>query len=109
MSEALEEAIARIRDAGYFQYRSGCPVHVSDAFIGVLEAAGIRISMDGKGRWVDNVFVERLWRSLKYEEVYLKAYEIGGGGAVEHRQLVPILQSQSQASGSGSADARSGL
>jgi len=37
--------------------------------------AGIRISMDGKGRWVDNVFVERLWCSLKYEEVYLKAYE----------------------------------
>ena len=47
----------------------------SEAFTGVLKAAGIRISMDGKGRWVDNVFVERLWRSLKYEEVYLKAYE----------------------------------
>mgnify|MGYP001557110714 FL=1 len=47
----------------------------SEAFSGVLKAAGIRISMDGKGRWVDNVFVERLWCSLKYEEVYLKAYE----------------------------------
>jgi putative transposase len=40
----------------------------------VLKDAGVRISMDGKGRWVDNVFVERLWRSVKYEEVYLNAY-----------------------------------
>lgn len=41
----------------------------------MLKQHGIRISMDGKGRWVDNVFVERLWRSVKYEEVYLKAYD----------------------------------
>ena len=41
----------------------------------MLREHGIGISMDGKGRWVDNVFVERLWRSLKYEEVYLKAYD----------------------------------
>ena len=41
----------------------------------MLKHNGIRISMDGKGRWVDNVFVERLWRSVKYEEVYLKAYD----------------------------------
>lgn len=47
----------------------------SEAFTDTLKAAGIKISMDGKGCWVDNVFVERLWRSLKYEEVYLKAYE----------------------------------
>jgi putative transposase len=47
----------------------------SEAFTGKLKAYQIQISMDGKGRWVDNVFVERLWRSLKYEEVYLKAYE----------------------------------
>jgi putative transposase len=47
----------------------------SDDYIDVLKAAGIDISMDGKGRWIDNVFVERLWRSLKYEEVYLKAYD----------------------------------
>jgi putative transposase len=44
------------------------------AFIGRLEEAGIAVSMDGRGRALDNVFVERLWRSLKYEEVYLKAY-----------------------------------
>jgi putative transposase len=47
----------------------------SEAFTGVLKAHGIDISMDGKGRWVDNVFVERLWRSVKYEDVYLRAYE----------------------------------
>ncbi len=45
-----------------------------EAFIGALSAQGIRISMDGKGRCLDNIFCERLWRSLKYEEVYLKAY-----------------------------------
>jgi putative transposase len=47
------------------------------AFTGRLKAAGIAISMDGRGRWLDNVFVERLWRSLKYEEVHLKAYADG--------------------------------
>jgi putative transposase len=47
----------------------------SDAFTGLLKQHGIRISMDGKGCWRDNVFVERLWRSIKYEEVYLHAYE----------------------------------
>ena len=47
----------------------------SEEFTGVLKRHDIRISMDGKGRWVDNVFVERLWRSVKYEEVYLKAYD----------------------------------
>ena len=47
----------------------------SKAFTGVLKQHNIRISMDGKGRWIDNVFIERLWRSVKYEEVYLHAYE----------------------------------
>ena len=42
-----------------------------------LKAAGVAISMDGKGRWIDNVFIERLWRSVKYEDVYLQAYETG--------------------------------
>jgi putative transposase len=44
-------------------------------FTGVLRAHGVTMSMDGRGRFADNIFVERLWRSLKYEEVYLKAYE----------------------------------
>lgn len=48
------------------------------AFTGVLASHGIAISMDGKGAWGDNVFVERLWRSVKYEEVYLRAYETVG-------------------------------
>ena len=47
----------------------------SEAFTGLLKKHGIRISMDGKGRWRDNVFVERVWKSIKYEEVYLHAYE----------------------------------
>jgi putative transposase len=47
----------------------------SEEFTGMLKQHGIQISMDGKGGWVDNVFVERLWRSVKYEDVYLKAYE----------------------------------
>ena len=46
----------------------------SDDFIGVLESRGINISMDGKGRWMDNMFIERLWWSVKYQDVYLKAY-----------------------------------
>ena len=44
-------------------------------FTGVLLAAGVRVSMDGRGRWMDNVFIERLWRSLKYECVYLRSEE----------------------------------
>ena len=46
----------------------------SPEWTGRLEGLGIRVSMDGKGRWMDNVFIERLWRSLKYEDIYLKGY-----------------------------------
>jgi putative transposase len=48
--------------------------YTSETFTDMLDAQGVKISMDGKGRWIDNVFIERLWRSVKYEEVYLKAY-----------------------------------
>jgi putative transposase len=48
-----------------------------DAFTAVLKKHGVKISMDGKGRWIDNVFIERLWRSVKYEDVYLRAYDMG--------------------------------
>ncbi|OGI60287.1 MAG: integrase [Candidatus Muproteobacteria bacterium RIFCSPHIGHO2_01_FULL_61_200] len=72
--EALEEAIARYGVPEIFNTDQGAQF-TSEAFLGVLERNQIRISMDGKGRWRDNVFVERLWRSVKYEEVYLKAYE----------------------------------
>jgi putative transposase len=72
--EALQQALATYGRPEIFNTDQGCQF-TSEAFTSVLQAHGIRISMDGKGRWVDNVFVERLWRSLKYEEIYLKAYE----------------------------------
>lgn len=72
--EALEEAIERYGAPEIFNTDQGSQF-TSDKFTSTLNAQGIKISMDGKGRWVDNVFVERLWRSVKYEEVYLKAYE----------------------------------
>jgi putative transposase len=73
---ALEEALARFGTPGIFNTDQGSQF-TSAAFTGTLVAAGIRISMDGRGRWMDNVFIERLWRSLKYEDVYLKGYADG--------------------------------
>jgi len=49
----------------------------SEEWLSPLKAAGVAISMDGKGRWIDNVFIERLWRSVKYEEIYLRGYANG--------------------------------
>ena len=72
--EALEEAIGKYGKPEIFNSDQGSQF-TSEAFTGVLEKNGIAISMDGKGSWRDNVFVERLWRSVKYEEVYLKAYD----------------------------------
>lgn len=72
--EALQEAITRFGRPEIFNTDQGAQF-TAEAFLGVLEKNQIRISMDGKGRWRDNVFVERLWRSVKYEEIYLKAYE----------------------------------
>jgi len=72
--EALEEAISRYGPPDIFNTDQGAQF-TSEVFTGVLKTAGILINMDGKRHWVDNVFVERLWRSLKYEEVYLKVYE----------------------------------
>jgi len=70
----LEEAINRFGTPEIFNSDQGSQF-TSDFFTEVLINHGIQISMDGKGRWVDNVFIERLWRSVKYEEVYLKSYE----------------------------------
>ena len=72
--EALEEALHRHGAPDIFNTDQGSQF-TSEEFTGVLLKAGVRISMDGKGRWMDNVFIERLWRTLKYDEVYLKAYE----------------------------------
>ena len=73
---ALEEALARFGRPEIFNTDQGSQF-TSAAFTSVLASAGIRISMDGRGRWMDNVFIERLWRSLKHEDVYLKGYADG--------------------------------
>jgi putative transposase len=72
--EALEDALARHGKPDIFNTDQGSQF-TGGAFTGALASRGIAISMDGKGAWRDNVFVERLWRSVKYEEVYLKAYD----------------------------------
>ncbi len=72
--EALEEALGRYGTPEIFNTDQGSQF-TSEDFTAVLKAQGIEISMDGKGRWIDNVFVERLWRSVKYEDIYLRAYE----------------------------------
>src|SRR3712207_2105937 len=71
--EALEDALARYGRPAIFNTDQGSQF-MSSGFTDVLVRNGIAISMDGKGSWRDNVFVERLWRSIKYEEVYLRAY-----------------------------------
>ncbi len=91
--EALEEAFGRFGrpeifntdqgSQGGFKRSSqhldgeGCDEHSKAAFGSIWWGAGVRISMDGRGRWMDNVFIERQWRSLKYECVYLHAFETG--------------------------------
>ncbi len=72
--ETLEDALARHGKPDICNTDQGSQF-TGSAFTGVLAANGIAISMDGKGAWRDNVFVERLWRSVKYEEVYLRAYD----------------------------------
>ena len=72
--EALEEALTRYDAPEIFNTDQGSQF-TAEAFTALLEAKGVRVSMDGKGRWIDNVFVERLWWSVKYEDIYLHAYE----------------------------------
>ena len=73
---ALGEALAGFGKPDIFNTDQGSQF-TSAAFTGALLAAGIKVSMDGRGRWLDNVFIERLWRSLKHEEIYLKGYADG--------------------------------
>ena len=75
--EAVEEAVARHGVPDIFNTDQGSQF-TSQAFTGLLAANSIAISMDGKGAWRDNVFIERVWRSVKYEEVYLRAYDSVG-------------------------------
>ena len=72
--DALREALSRFGKPGIFNTDQGAQFTATD-FTDVLIEHGVKISMDGKGRFIDNIFVERLWRSVKYEEVYLHAYE----------------------------------
>jgi len=72
--EAVEDALHRYGTPEIFNTDQGCQF-TSTEFVDLLRHHGIQQSMDGKGRWVDNVFVERLWKSVKYEEVYLHAYD----------------------------------
>src|ERR1700692_150744 len=75
--DAYEDALARHGRPDIFNTDQGSQF-TGSAFTGMLTKHDIAISMDGKGAWRDNVFVERLWRSVKYEEVYLRAYETVG-------------------------------
>lgn len=72
--DALEDALARLGTPEIFNTDQGVQFTATE-FTSVLKANGVQISMDGQGRWRDNVLVERLWRALKYEEVYLHAYD----------------------------------
>jgi putative transposase len=72
--EALEEALVKYGTPEIFNTDQGSQF-TSEGFLCVLNSQGIRISMDGKGKWMDNVFIQRLWKSLKYENVYLHGYD----------------------------------
>jgi putative transposase len=72
--EAVEDALHRYGAPEIFNTDQGSQFTSSD-FVTLIQTHGIRVSMDGQGRWVDNVFVERLWKSVKYEEIYLHAYD----------------------------------
>ena len=72
--EALEEALLKYGPPEIMNTDQGSQF-TSAEFVGLIQGHGIQVSMDGKGRWVDNVLVERLWKSVKYEEVYLHAYD----------------------------------
>ena len=79
---ALEEALEQFGVPEIFNTDQGSQF-TAEAFTGCLQQAGVRVSMDGRGRWMDNVFIERLWRSLKYEAVYLQ--ELADGFAARTR------------------------
>ncbi len=88
--EALQRALRRGRPE-IFNSDQGSQF-TSEKFTGELAGRQIAISMDGRGRCMDNIFVERLWRSLKYEEVYLKDYASVAEARARHRALLPVLQ-----------------
>lgn len=90
--EALEEALS-VGKPEIFNSDQGSQ-YTSKDFTGMLEGHGIKISMDGRGRAYDNIFVERLWRSIKYEEVYIKRYESGVDAEVGLRAYMNFYNEQ---------------
>jgi transposase InsO family protein len=101
---ALEEALARFGKPEIFNTDQGSQF-TSAAFTATLASAGVRISMDGRGRWMDDVFIERLWRSLKHEDIYLKGYWRQSGD----RRVDCLLPPPAPTSGIGRPDADGGL
>ena len=106
--EALEEALARFGKPEIFNTDQGSQFTGGD-FTGVLRKAEIRISMDGRGRWMDNVFIERLWRSLKYEDIYLKGYADGREAKAGIAQWVAFYQRTTSAYGARQPHADGGV
>ena len=108
---ALEEALAKhgkasTSSAEIFNTDRGSQF-TGSAFTHVLIEAGVRISMDGRGRWMDNVFIERVWRSLKYEDTYLKGY--GPRGESRHRRILRLPQRAKAPSGARLSHADGGV
>lgn len=106
--EALDEAIARYGRPEIFNTDQGGQF-TSDDFTGRLRNADIKISMDGKGRGINNRFVERLWRSLKYECVYILAFEIGTRGPSWHQRMDRLLQQRAHPFGAQRQNTGGGL
>ena len=106
--EALEDALQRFEVPEIFNTDQGSQF-TCEAFTDVLNDHGIAISMDGKGRWVDNVFVERLWRSVKYEDVYLRAYETPTRASGRAGPLLRFLQHQAPSQRTGPNAPRCGV
>ena len=96
--EAVQEAITRAGVPEIFNTDQGCQF-TSLEFTGLLKTHGIQISMDGTGCWRDNVFVERLWKSITYEEVYLHAYETVSAAQQGLKRYLDVLQPGKAASG----------
>ena len=105
---ALEEALLRFGKPRIFNTDQGS-TFTAEAFAGKLAAAGVAISMDGRGRFMDNIFIERLWRSIKYEEVHLKAYADGREARAGIGSWMDFLQFSAPSPGDEQPDADGGV
>ena len=107
-TDALDEALARHGKPEIVNTDQGSQF-TSFAFTGRLQASGIRVSMDGRGRCMDNIFIERLWRSLKYEAIYLHEIADGFTGPAPDRRMAPFLQCREASLGAGRANPGRGI